>query len=158
MENNEIFRKKAVEKVSSPEKLNDYIHVTTPSIWIALLGIICILAGAIVWGFFGNIYSTVEGAGTVLDGNLTIYVSVSRRADIEEGMDISVNGTKTFVREISHEPVRIDDSVSEYILDAAGLTPGDWAYKVEADTGLPNGVYSVSITVEAIHPIKFVIN
>ena len=55
MENNEIFRKKAVERISSPEKLNDYIHVTSPSIWIALLGVICILVGAIVWAVFGNI-------------------------------------------------------------------------------------------------------
>ena len=92
MENNEIFRKKAIERVSSPEKLNDYIHVTSPSIWLALAGIICILVGALVWSAFGNIYTTVNGAGVVSDGNLSIYVKVSDRPSVKEGMDITVNG------------------------------------------------------------------
>ena len=48
MENKEIFRKKAVDRVASPEQLNDYIHVTSPAIWMALIGIILILAGALV--------------------------------------------------------------------------------------------------------------
>ena len=71
MENKELFRKKAVERVASPEQLNDYIHVTSPAIWMALVGIILILAGGIVWGIFGNLYTTVEGAGTAAGGNLT---------------------------------------------------------------------------------------
>ena len=158
MENKEIFRKKAIDRVSSPEKLNDYIHVTSPSIWIALLGVICILVGAIVWATFGNIYTTVEGAGSVKDGNLVIYIKVADRPSVKEGMDITVSGHKTKVREISPEPVQIGEEVGEYILDAAGMKSGEWVYMVEADTDLADGVYSASITEEAIHPIKFVTN
>lgn len=158
MENNEIFRKKAIERVSSPEKLNDYIHVTSPSIWLALAGIICILVGALVWSAFGNIYTTVNGAGVVSDGNLSIYVKVSDRPSVKEGMDITVNGHKTVVREISAEPMQVSEEVGEYVLETAGLKSGDWTYKVEADTDLPDGIYEASITVESIHPIKFVIN
>ena len=158
MESKELFRKEAVDRVSSPEQLNDYIHVTSPAIWMALAGIICILVGAIVWGVFGNIYSTVDGAGIVKNHNLVVYVKTANREQIKEGMDITVNGTKTKVREISAEPERVPDDVSDYVLDAAGLGPGEWAYKVEADTELDDGVYSASITVESIHPIKFVIN
>ena len=100
MENKEIFRKKAVDRVASPEQLNDYIHVTSPAIWMALIGIILILAGALVWATFGSIYTTVEAAGTVSGGNLTLYVSMADRAEVEEGMTITVNGRKTTVREI----------------------------------------------------------
>ena len=138
MENNEIFRKKAVERVSSPEKLNDYIHVTSPSIWLALMGVICILVGAIVWAVFGNIYAD--------------------RPSVKEGMEITVSGHKTVVREISPEPVQIGEEVGEYILDATGMKSGEWVYMVEADTDLPDGIYAASITVESIHPIKFVTN
>lgn len=60
MENNDLFRKKAVERITSPEKLNDYIHVTSPSIWMALGAIIVLLVGALVWATFGNIYTTVR--------------------------------------------------------------------------------------------------
>ena len=158
MENNEIFRKKAVERVASPEQLNDYIHVTSPAIWMALIGIILILAGGIVWATYGSIYTTVEGAGTVSDGNLMLYIKVADQAEVEEGMTITVGGQKTAVRSISAEPVQITDGISDYILDTTGLKTGDWAYVVEADTDLRDGVYSASITVESIHPIKFVIN
>ena len=71
-------------------------------LWFNLIaGIICILVGALVWSAFGNIYTTVNGAGVVSDGNLSIYVKVSDRPSVKEGMDITVNGHKTVVREIS---------------------------------------------------------
>lgn len=158
METKDLFRKEAVDRVASPEQLNDYIHVTSPAIWMALVGIICILIGAIVWGVFGSIYTTVPGAGTVSGHNLVIYINTSDRVSVKEGMDITVNGQKTVVREISSEPVKVPEDVSEYVLDAAGLAIGDWAYRVEADTDLDDGAYSAVITVESIHPIKFVIN
>ncbi len=55
MENNSIFRQKSLDKVSSPEKLDDYIRVTTPSVWIVLIAIVLLLAGAVVWSIFGEI-------------------------------------------------------------------------------------------------------
>ena len=158
MEKKEIFRKEAVDSVASPEQLNDYIHVTSPAIWMALIGIICILVGFIVWGIFGNVYSTVDGAGIVKEHNLTVYIKTSDREAVKVGMDITVNGQKTEVREISAEPERVPDGISDYVLEAAGLGPGDWTYRVEADADLDDGVYSASITVEKVHPIKFVIH
>ena len=53
--NNSIFRQKSIDKVSSPEKLDDYIRVTTPSVWITLAAIAILLIGTIVWGFFGEL-------------------------------------------------------------------------------------------------------
>lgn len=53
--NNSIFRQKSIDKVSSPEKLDDYIRVTTPSVWITLAAIAILLIGTIVWGIFGEL-------------------------------------------------------------------------------------------------------
>lgn len=53
--NNSIFRQKSIDKVSSPEKLDDYIRVTTPSVWITLAAIAILLIGTIVWGVFGEL-------------------------------------------------------------------------------------------------------
>lgn len=158
MENKEIFRKEAVERVSSPEKLNEYIHVTSPSIWMALIGIIFVLVGAIVWAVFGNIYTTVNGAGVVKDKNLVVYVKVADRASVDVGMGITVNGQKTTVREVSAEPVRVSEEVGEYVLEATGISPGEWTYEIKADTDLPDGIYEAAIEVESIHPITFVTN
>lgn len=158
MERKDIFRKKAVDRVTSPEQLNDYIHVTSPSIWMLLTGIILILVGAIVWGIFGNLYTTVNGAGVVSNRNMVIYISAEDRTSVKEGMTVTAKGTKTVIREISDEPVKVTEDMNEYVLEAAGLKAGDWAYKAQADTELEDGIYSVGITVESVHPISFVVH
>lgn len=33
---NPIFRKKSLDRISSPEALDDYLHVTTPAVWMIL--------------------------------------------------------------------------------------------------------------------------
>ena len=50
-----IFRKESLDRISSPEKLNDYIRVTTPSVWLVLLAIVLLLAGVIAWSVFGTV-------------------------------------------------------------------------------------------------------
>ena len=63
--NNSIFRQKNIDKVSSPEKLDDYIRVTTPSVWITLIAILVLLVGAIVRGIFGRV--TIHNADGVAE-------------------------------------------------------------------------------------------
>ena len=50
-----IFRKKSMDRVSSPEALNDYIRVTTPSVWIVLLALAALLVGMLAWSVFGTV-------------------------------------------------------------------------------------------------------
>ncbi|MDY4923192.1 hypothetical protein [Frisingicoccus sp.] len=44
----ELFRKKALDQISSPEQLNDYIRVVNPSIWFMMVGVIIFLVGVCV--------------------------------------------------------------------------------------------------------------
>jgi len=44
----ELFRKEAVEKITSPEDMNAYIKVLRPRVWLILLGI-AIAIGALVF-------------------------------------------------------------------------------------------------------------
>ena len=37
-----VFRKKSLDQINSPEQLDDYIRVTTPSVWIVLLALVVI--------------------------------------------------------------------------------------------------------------------
>ena len=50
-----IFREKSLERVSSPEELNDYIRVTTPSVWIVLAATVLLLVGMLAWSIFGRV-------------------------------------------------------------------------------------------------------
>ena len=47
MEN--LFRKKSLERISSPEELHDYLRVTSPRLWMVLAAIMVLLAGFIVY-------------------------------------------------------------------------------------------------------------
>ena len=50
-----IFRQKNVEKVQSPEQLNDYIRVDAPSAWLAVAACVLLLLGFLVWSVFGTV-------------------------------------------------------------------------------------------------------
>lgn len=52
---NSIFRKKSMDRVSSPEQLNDYIRVTSPGVWLFLIALLLLLAGFIIWTAFGRL-------------------------------------------------------------------------------------------------------
>lgn len=45
----DLFRKKSIEEISSPEDLDDYIKVTTPGIWMLLGALLLLGAGALVY-------------------------------------------------------------------------------------------------------------
>ena len=49
-----IFREKSMDRISSPEELNDYIRVTTPSVWVVLLALVILLIGILAWSFLGR--------------------------------------------------------------------------------------------------------
>lgn len=53
--NNGIFREKSINKVTGPGSLNDYIHVSSPSVWIALPAFVIILAVMLTRGIFGKV-------------------------------------------------------------------------------------------------------
>ena len=54
----DLFRKKSMDRISSPEELNDYIKVTSPSVWIVIAAIVVLLVGALVWGALGTVEQT----------------------------------------------------------------------------------------------------
>lgn len=67
----DIFRSAALAKLSSPDQLDALLYVTTPRYWAALLGMLVLLAAAVVWGFSGRLATKAEGKGAaVRAGNL----------------------------------------------------------------------------------------
>ena len=69
-----IFREKAIKKMSSPDQMNDYIRVTTPSVWIALLALAALLTGILAWSILGTI-DVKDAEGNVKDVHPITYVT-----------------------------------------------------------------------------------
>lgn len=52
---NSIFRKTSLERINSPEQLNDYIRVIRPGAWLVLGAVVLLLAGVLIWSLTGEI-------------------------------------------------------------------------------------------------------
>jgi len=61
-----IFRKVALEKLSSPEQLDQAIRVTNPRGWAALCAFGALLLATVVWSVIGRIPVEVSGGGMLL--------------------------------------------------------------------------------------------
>lgn len=56
-----LFRKVALERLSSPEQLDQLMRVISPLGWLALLPLIGLIVMAVIWGWFGSIPTKVAG-------------------------------------------------------------------------------------------------
>jgi len=61
-----IFRKVSLDRLSSPEQLDQLLQVTDTRGWIALAALGAVLAMALVWGFVGRIPENVTGTGMLI--------------------------------------------------------------------------------------------
>jgi len=61
-----IFRKVSLERLSSPERLDQAWRVTAPKEWLALVGIFFLLGAAVVWGFKGSLATKVAAQGVII--------------------------------------------------------------------------------------------
>ena len=156
--NSQLFRKKSVDKVSSPEQLNEYIRVANPGVWMVLAAIVILLAGVVVWGFIGHLDTTLPTAVVCVNGEAMIYVKEADAEKIEVGMTVRVGDKEYAVSEIPTEPKRVDDTMSEYAIHASGLTSGEWVYAVKVNGDFADGVHKAEIVIESISPISFILN
>lgn len=63
--NDKIFRKSALDRLSSPEQLDMTITVMKPRAWLILAGLIVIILAVGIWGVVGKIESTVSAVGMI---------------------------------------------------------------------------------------------
>jgi len=73
-----FLRKSALEKLSTPEKLDQLIQVTSPRAWIALLVVFVALGTGIGWAVFGRVSTKLNVTGVVLGGEVHEVVATSQ--------------------------------------------------------------------------------
>ena len=66
MDASKTFRKVALERMSSPEQLDQLLRVTTPKSWLALLSLVALLTVAVAWGYWGQLTTRVSGQGVLI--------------------------------------------------------------------------------------------
>ncbi len=79
-----LFRKSALEKLSSPEQLDVMMQVTSPTGWIALAGTGMILVFVIIWSLVGQIGIRVDGQGLLIRGGAVFDVTSGAQGRLNE--------------------------------------------------------------------------
>ena len=103
MSSQPIFRRKALEKLASPERLDELLSITTPQGWLILLALGVLLAAALAWAIVGTIAVQVEGEGMLIPaqadtadagaGNMEAVLYFSQRDGqrIQPGMEVKLS-------------------------------------------------------------------
>ncbi len=72
-----LFRKKALNEIASPEKLDNLINIITPKYWITLIAFFILTTFFILWSFFGNIPQRVHGSSLLIKPGGLVNVTAS---------------------------------------------------------------------------------
>lgn len=156
---NSIFREKSMEKISSPEDLNDYVRVANPGVWLTLAGVIALLIGFIVWGIYGKIETTVDVLAVSDEGQTFCYVKEKDISAVSGGMKlILADGTECTVSEIGDQSLDSDEVLSDYAKHLINLSDGEWIHPVNIVEELPEGLQAGKIVTESIQPVSFIFN
>jgi HlyD family secretion protein len=63
---NKLFRDEALERLSSPERLDQLMNVVKPRAWLPLAGFGSLVTTGLLWSIFGRISLTVSGQGVLI--------------------------------------------------------------------------------------------
>jgi len=77
-----IFRKVALERLSSPEQLDRLITLSSPIGWAALAALGALLAAVVAWGIFGSVPTRVEGAGILVTRGGQVFDAMATSSGI----------------------------------------------------------------------------
>jgi HlyD family secretion protein len=72
-----LYRQAALDRLASPERLDELMRVTSPIGWAALMALGVGVLAAVIWGFTGRITTKVDGQGILLRGEAVLDVSAA---------------------------------------------------------------------------------
>ena len=129
-----LFRKEAMNRITSPDQLNDYLRVTRPSVWVVLVAVILLLVGFFVWANVGDLETRA---------NVRIVVNAGEARVVGDGQAVNIGEGMT---------VRFDDR--EVKVEKAGRSADGYlvgAFRTDAS----DGEYQGTIVLESVKPISF---
>ena len=145
----EAVRERKRRRISSPEELHDYMHVTGPGLWIMLAVIIGLLAALIILAstvtmenvMDVQMHASAEGAAA-RPPELTCTLTDGRKDLVKTGMKVRVAGQEGTVSMIMED--------EEAVLVVAALD--------RENARLKEGTYDAKIVLESTSPVSFLMN
>ena len=134
-----LFRKESLKRVSSPEQLSEYLHVTSPTSWVVFGVAVLLIVSLLIWSSVTAVESYAAGNAEVQDGVLTLTFDDAKKAEnIEVGMNVRVGDTMMPVMSIGQD--------------------SDGNVFAVADTNLPDGTYEARVGYKSTQIIELFFN
>lgn len=144
----EAVQNRKERRISSPEELHDYMHVTGPGLWIMLAVIIGGLAVLIFFASTMKLENLMNVSVQVTDdgpggepARLVCSLTDSRKDQVKIGMKVRVAGQEGTVTTL------VEDD--EEVTAVAELD--------RADVEMKDGAYDATIVLESTSPVSFLI-
>ncbi|MDO5146508.1 MAG: hypothetical protein Q4D60_05870 [Eubacteriales bacterium] len=152
-----IFRKKSLDRISSPERMNDYIKLSNPSAWMCLAAVLLFLTGTGIWAGFGQLDEKMRTVVMADKGELRCYVKEEEADSLKKGMPLFLKGEEYVLGRVPEYPMEVTEAMPSYLCHLAKCKKGDWIYEISVGaTSLPDGIYEAQIVVESGSPLSFV--
>jgi hypothetical protein len=160
-----IFRQESLEHVSSPEQLYDYLKVSNPGIWIIILAIAALMAGAAVWAVTGDIPTTISLTGrSEGSGSYSSYLRPETAGAIKPGMVVRIGGREGKVQSVAETPESRQEAARRLGSDYAAysLRLSDWNIRIEVQVPSPEdpvgSLLNAAIITDNTRPLNFLFN
>ena len=165
LDGKKIFRKIALERLSSPENLDQVMRVVPPKNLAALICLVVVLAAGLVWAFLGKIAVLAGGEGLLFSDDsgvintVAALLPISDGSHVQSGMQAHItldanNGWILTGRVISvstsegNSPGLIDNSILESSLSGWQVGSGNFRVVVKLDTGEIKKIEQLISTIE----------
>lgn len=181
--NQNLFRKESLERLSSPERLDELMTLVTPKTWLPLATIGVLLGLGVIWSVVGRIPVTTSGRGHLVQAGAAgellalLHFDSRYRGQFRPGMAVVLTpetlliynepGLQAEIVEVLEPPaltleqaqqpgVNADTEFEDDSLDVlVQLSPMDAA--MPPNTVVPGVVVQGRITLEEKAPITFVL-
>lgn len=125
-----LFSQEAIDKLRTPEKLDTLLHVTTTRSWIAVVAILLMLVGVVIWSFMGSFTVKTDGMGMLMDSGGIVSITPESSGRILEitavpGEKIKKGET---VAKINNFNQPTNDNICSYydgVVDEVAVRAGD---------------------------------
>ena len=140
-----------------PGDLNQYIHLTTGSIWLVLGAFLVFVIGMVVWGFFGRLTVSVQAVAVSQESSIMLYIPEDQVSRIKQDSELVINDSTAAIGEIRENAYteKASDALDEYQRSLADLTEDQKVLVINRTMAVPDGSYSASIILERIKPFSF---
>lgn len=153
--NKKLFRVESLERIQSPDQLEDYIRVSNPGVWIVLAAIVLLLVAGVVWASVGRLVEATPTVLVVKNAQATCYVGEDAAASVARGDTVragKAQGEVTEVAQVPLSPDALSATLDAYAAHRVGAT--GWMYPVSVNIQLADGVYDAHIATSSFAPIK----